>query len=67
MGFVQTLRRWLGHDEIDPAAAVGAEAEAKRIAYDRDSVRVSQTLQGRGFGSDMTPTPDVLHPDQHDR
>jgi hypothetical protein len=63
MGFVQTLRRWLGRDAIDPAA----EAEAKRIAYDRDSIRVSQTLQGRGFGSEMTPTPDVLHPDEHDR
>jgi hypothetical protein len=64
MRFTQILRRWFGDDEIDVTARAEAEAEGKRIAYDRDSIRVSQMLPGRGAGSDMAPTPDVLHPER---
>jgi hypothetical protein len=65
MGFVQTLRRWFGRDEDDPVDPA-ARAEAARIAYDRDSIRGSQQLPMRGGGGSMTPTPDVLHPDERD-
>jgi hypothetical protein len=44
----QTLHRWPGRGEIDTEARAGAEAEGKRIAYDRDSIRVPQMLPGRG-------------------
>jgi hypothetical protein len=46
--FAQTLRRWLGRGEVDTETRGRAEAEGKRIAYDRDSIRVSQMLPGRG-------------------
>jgi hypothetical protein len=63
---IEKIRRWLGSEEIDADACPEAEAEAKRMAYDRDSIRTSQMLQGRGAGSEMTPTPDVLHPHEGD-
>ena len=67
MGLAQTLRRWFGREEVDPTARVEAEAEAKRIAYDRDSIRLSQQMATRGAAGPITPTPDLLHPDERDR
>jgi hypothetical protein len=47
------------------------QAEAKRLASDRDSIRVSQAAGSTGApyggGGLMTPTPDVLHPDDDER
>jgi hypothetical protein len=67
MGFLQNLRRRLGSDEIDADARPGAQAEADRLAYDRDSIRVSQQIETRAAGGSMAPTPEVLHPEGDDR
>lgn len=59
---LETVRRWLRRDDTavdDPHA----EADARRMAYDRDSIRVSQNLPGRP----LAPTPDELHPGERDR
>ena len=38
-------------------------AEAQRLRDDRDTIRGSQGMTGLGPGlSNVTPTPDVLHP-----
>jgi hypothetical protein len=64
MSFVDTIRGWFRREPADPSA----EAEAKRLAYDRDSIRLSQQMAGRGSGSAMAaPTSDVLRPGEDER
>ena len=67
VGFLDTLKRWLGSGDVDADARPEAQADADRLAYDRDSIRVSQQIQARGAGGAMAPTPDVLHPEGDDR
>ena len=63
--FRSLKRRFRGRD-MD--STFETEAEAKRMASDRDSIRVSQAA-GSVAGSTglMTPTPKVLHPHEDDR
>ena len=67
MVFLRSLRRWLGAEAIDVEVGPESESEAARIAYDRDSIRVSQQVAARGAGGPMAPTPEVLHPRDDNR
>jgi hypothetical protein len=49
-----TIRRWLSRP-ADPEA----EAEAKRMQLERETIKTSQLGVG---GGNMPPTPDVLDP-----
>ena len=66
MGLIHTLRRRFGRGDVDATALPEAEADAKRIAYDRDSIRLSQQFATRGAAGPLTPTPDMLHPEKHE-
>jgi hypothetical protein len=64
MHLLRSLRRRFRSQDIDP----DTEAEAKRLAYDRDSIRLSQDVGvPYGGGGSMTPTPDTLHPHEDER
>jgi hypothetical protein len=68
MHLLRSLRcRFRGRD-IDWDTTVMAEAEAKKLASDRDTIRGSQGdgFANAGYGL-MTPTPGVLRPHQDDR
>jgi hypothetical protein len=68
MQLLRSLRRRFRGRHIDADARFATDAEAKRLAYDRDSIRLSQDVGvPYGAGGSMTPTPDVLHPHQDDR
>jgi hypothetical protein len=44
------------------------EAEAKVMAFDRLSIRISQAAGSPSSSAGLvTPTPDVLHPDEDER
>jgi hypothetical protein len=67
MHLLRSLRRRFHRRPID-AASVETEAEAKRLASDRDSIRVSQAAgSSAGSAGLMTPTPDVLHRREDER
>jgi hypothetical protein len=64
MDLLRSLRRRFRRRDIDP----DTEAEAKRLAYDRLSIRVSQAAGSTsGSGGLVTPTPDNLHPHEDER
>ena len=71
MRLLRSLRRRFRGRDIDADRLVENQAEAKRMAHDRDSIRVSQAAGSSGApfggGGMMTPTPDVLHPDDDER
>jgi hypothetical protein len=67
MRLLERLKRFLGNEEIDADARVEAETEAKRLAYDRDSIRVASPTTVPGIGGSMAPTPDNLHPERDER
>jgi hypothetical protein len=67
MSFLDKLARLFRREEIDADERVQAQADAQRLAYDRDSIRVSQGVQTRGGGGSMTPTPDNLHAERDER
>jgi len=64
MHLLRSLRRWFRRREID----LETEAEAKTMASDRLSIRISQAAGSPSSSAGLvTPTPDVLHPDEHER
>ena len=71
MHLLRSLKRRFRGRDIDTDRIVETEAEAKQLASDRDSIRVSQAAGSTGApyggGGLMTPTPDVLHPDDDER
>jgi hypothetical protein len=71
MGLLRSLRRRFRGRDIDTDRIVEDQAKAKELASDRDSIRVSQAAGSSGApfggGGMMTPTPDVLHPDEDER
>ena len=71
MHLLRSLRRRFRGRDIDTDRMVENQDEANRMAHDRDSIRVSQAAGSSGApfggGGMMTPTPDVLHPDEDKR
>ena len=45
------------------------EAEEQRLVADRETIRISQGITGKGTSASLlsAPTPDVLHPESEDR
>jgi hypothetical protein len=67
MQLLRSLRRRFRRRPTN-AASLETEAEAKRLASDRDSIRVSQAAGSTaGSAGLMTPTPDVLHQREDER
>jgi hypothetical protein len=68
MHLLRSLRRRFRGRDIDWDARVATEAEAKKLASDRDTIRGSQGdgVANAGYGL-TTPTPDVLQPHQDER
>lgn len=69
MRFFESLRRRFRGRDIEPDSRPEAVAEAKRLADDRASIRLSREA-GVGTGSSagtMVPTPDTLRPDRDER
>jgi len=61
---LRSLRRRFRRQDID----LDTEAEAKTLASDRLSIRISQAAGSpSSSGGLVTPTPDVLHPDEDER
>jgi hypothetical protein len=71
MHLLRSLKRRFRGRDLDTDRMVENQAEAKRLASDRDSIRVSQAAGSTGApyggGGLMTPTPDVLHQDDDER
>jgi|KBSMisStaDraftv2_1062788.scaffolds.fasta_scaffold432590_1 hypothetical protein len=68
MHLLRSLRRRFRGRDIDWDTRVAAEAEGKKLAADRDTIRGSQGdgIANAGYGL-MTATPDVLHPHEDER
>jgi hypothetical protein len=68
MHLLRSLRRRVRGRRIDTPTRIETEAEAKALASDRDSIRVSQAA-GSVSGSSglMTPTPELLRPHEDER
>ena len=68
MNPVKQLRAWWrGPTDSE---TLSAEAEAQRSGRDdRQTIRISQNITGKGAGSSLlnAPTPDVLDPGREDR
>jgi hypothetical protein len=68
MHLLRSLRRRFRGRDVDWDTRVAAEAEAKKLAADRETIRGSQgDGVGNAGGGLMTPTPDVLQPRQDER
>jgi hypothetical protein len=66
MHLLRSLRRRFRGRDIDTDSTV--EAEAKTLASDRLSIRISQAAGSPSSSAGLvTPTPDVLHPDEDER
>jgi hypothetical protein len=64
MHLLRSLRRRFRRQDVD----LHTEAEAKTLASDRLSIRISQAAASpSSSGGLVTPTPDVLHPDEDER
>jgi hypothetical protein len=63
MNPVKTLLAWFRKPAADDPETA---AEAQRLRDDRETIRGSQTMVGQmGPGiANVTPTPDVLHPER---
>jgi hypothetical protein len=60
MNGLKKVRSWFRASDEDPERL----AEARRMRGDRETIRGSQEMLGYGPGY-VSPTPEVLHPDQN--
>ena len=66
MNPVQKLMSWW-RGPTDPETLT-REAEDQRLLGDRETIRISQGITGKGTSASLlsAPTPDVLHPGSED-